>query len=207
MAGTEDLLFHDVTFTIFTGPTISSDEEQRVRTTATGQLSISKMLTGSSQLIHLLTKDGATYISRNEDGSIDGVKRHTHIVTGDIEFPEYSRALDYNVHVVRPSWVETSYEKGRQTQPRQHSPDPSMFFREVIVSCADLPEGDKDAIIAGTLALGGLYSAPLTKLVTHVVAMDMHNDKCRTIQAKNLTCKIVLPHWYAWDHLHFVTKD
>jgi hypothetical protein len=31
MAGTEDLLFHDVTFTIFTGPTISSDEEQRVR--------------------------------------------------------------------------------------------------------------------------------------------------------------------------------
>ena len=31
MAGAEDLLFHDVTFTIFTGPTISSDEEQRVR--------------------------------------------------------------------------------------------------------------------------------------------------------------------------------
>jgi hypothetical protein len=30
MAAAEDLLFHDVTFTIFTGPTISSDEEQRV---------------------------------------------------------------------------------------------------------------------------------------------------------------------------------
>ena len=71
-----------------------------------------------------------------------------------------------------------------------------MFFREVIVSCADLPEGDKDAIIAGTLALGGLYSAPLTKLVTHVVAMDTDNDKCRTVQAKNLACKMVLPHWY-----------
>ncbi|KAI4717523.1 hypothetical protein E4T48_06320 [Aureobasidium sp. EXF-10727] len=176
MAGAEDLLFHDVVFTIFTGPTIDSDQEER--------------------LINLLTNNGATYIPRKEDGSIDQVVRHTHIVTGDIEFPEYNRALECNVHVVRPSWVESSYEKGRQTQPRQHSPDPSMFFREVIVSCADLPEGDKDAIIAGTLALGGLYSAPLTKLVTHVVAMDMHNDKCRTVEAKNLACKIVLPHWF-----------
>jgi hypothetical protein len=133
MAAAEDLLFHDVTFTIFTGPTISSDEEQRVRKPRLGHILYYKTLTSDSQLIHLLTKDGATYIPRNEDGSLDGVKRHTHIVTGDIEFPEYSRALDYNVHVVRPSWVETSYEKGRQTQPRQHSPDPSMCFREVIV--------------------------------------------------------------------------
>lgn len=31
MAGAEDLLFHDVVFTIFTGPTISSDQEERVR--------------------------------------------------------------------------------------------------------------------------------------------------------------------------------
>ncbi|KAG9699005.1 hypothetical protein KCU95_g3078, partial [Aureobasidium melanogenum] len=176
MAGAEDHLFHDVVFTIFSGPTIGPDQEER--------------------LIHLLTNNGATYIPRKEDGAIDQLIRHTHIVTGDIEFPEYSRALEYNVHVVRPSWVESSYEKGRQTQPRQHSPDPSMFFREVIVSCADLPEGDKDAIIAGTLALGGLYSAPLTKLVTHVVAMDTNNDKCRTVQAKNLACKMVLPHWF-----------
>lgn len=71
-----------------------------------------------------------------------------------------------------------------------------MFLRSVIVSCARLPEGDKDAIVAGTLALGGLYSAPLTKLVTHVVALDMDDEKCRTVQAKRLDCKIVLPHWY-----------
>ena len=150
--------------------------------------------------MHLLTKDGATFIPRREDGSINNIAGHTHVITDDIDFLEYSRALEYNVHVVRPSWVISSHEKGRQTQPRQHSPDPSMFFREVIVSCADLPEGDKDAIIAGTLALGGLYSAPLTKLVTHVVSMDMHNDKCRTVEAKQLACKIVLPHWYGIRH-------
>ncbi|KAI5251110.1 hypothetical protein E4T42_04593, partial [Aureobasidium subglaciale] len=160
------------------------------------QAGLLKTLTARQQLIQILTHKGATFIPRREDGSINNITRHTHIITGDIEFPEYSKALDYNIHVVRPSWVESSFEKGRQTQARQHSPDPSMFFREVIVSCAELPEGDKDAIIAGTLALGGLYSAPLTKLVTHVVALDMHNDKCRTVQAKDLACKIVLPHWF-----------
>lgn len=144
-----------------------------------------------------MTENGATFEPRRDDGSINNIAGHSHIITCDVDFPEYNRALDYNIHVVRPSWVYTSYEKSKQTQPRQHSPDPSMFFREAIVSCADLPEGDKDAIIAGTLALGGLYSAPLTKLVTHVVAMDMHNDKCRTVKGKALSCKIVLPHWYA----------
>ncbi|THY24010.1 hypothetical protein D6D01_05760 [Aureobasidium pullulans] len=172
----EDRLFHGVTFTILSGTTITPEREE--------------------WYMHLLTKDGATFIPRREDGSINNIAGHTHIITDDIDFPEYGRALEYNVHVVRPSWVISSHEKGRQTQPRQHSPDPSMFFREVIVSCADLPEGDKDAIIAGTLALGGLYSAPLTKLVTHVVSMDMHNDKCRTVEAKQLACKIVLPHWF-----------
>lgn len=31
MAGAEDLLFHDVVFTIFSGPTIGPDQEERVR--------------------------------------------------------------------------------------------------------------------------------------------------------------------------------
>lgn len=73
-----------------------------------------------------------------------------------------------------------------------------MFFSQVIVSCADLPEGDKDAIISGVLAMGGLYSSPLTKLVTHVVTLSTDNDKCRLARERMPGCKIVLPHWYDW---------
>ena len=72
-----------------------------------------------------------------------------------------------------------------------------MFLSQVVLSCGDLPEGDKDAIIAGVLAMGGLYSSPLTKLVTHVVTLDPDNKKCLLAMDKMPDCKIVLPHWYA----------
>lgn len=73
-----------------------------------------------------------------------------------------------------------------------------MFMSQVVLSCADLPEGDKDAIIAGVLAMGGLYSSPLTKLVTHIVTLTTENDKCKLAGNRMPDCKIVLPHWYAW---------
>ena len=86
--------------------------------------------------------------------------------------------------------------KGRLAQTRQHSPDPSQFFHDVVVSCADVPDGDQDAIIAGVIALGGQYSSPLSKLVTHIVTNDLDNDKCNFAMEKPLKCKIVLPHWF-----------
>ena len=65
-----------------------------------------------------------------------------------------------------------------------------------MVSIAGLPEGDKDAVIAGIIALGGMHSSPLTKLVTHVVALDMTSQKVQLAQERQLSCKIVLPHWF-----------
>lgn len=44
--------------------------------------------------------------------------------------------------------------------------------------------------------MGGLYSSPLTKLVTHVVSMSMDHDKCRIVKGKKLDAQIVLPHWF-----------
>ena len=88
-------------------------------------------------------------------------------------------------------------DKKRQSQTRQHSPDPAMFFSQVVLSCGDLPEGDKDAIIAGVLAMGGLYSSPLTKLVTHIATLTTNNEKCSLAAEKMPKCNIVLPHWYA----------
>lgn len=65
-----------------------------------------------------------------------------------------------------------------------------------MLTCADLPEGDKDAITAGVMALGGLVSGPLSRLVTHVVTMSMEHPKCEMVGERKLDCKIVAPHWF-----------
>ena len=103
------------------------------------------------------------------------------------------------IHVVKPSWIDHSLEKQKHANPRQYSPDPSFFMTDVVVTCADIPEGDKEAIAGGLLAFGGLYSDNINRQVTHIVALNMNNDKCNIAKAKSLRCKIVLPHWYVDD--------
>ncbi len=67
----------------------------------------------------------------------------------------------------------------------------------MVITCAeDIPQGDKDAIIGGIFAMGGQYSAVLTKMVTHVVALTMDNPHCKLVVEKKLRCKAVLPHWF-----------
>ena len=85
--------------------------------------------------------------------------------------------------------------KNRVANPRQYSPDPRLFYSGMVVCCVDLPQGDSDAIIGGVLAMGGLYSSAVTKMVTHIVALTTENDKCQVALSKGLKCKIVLPHW------------
>ena len=97
--------------------------------------------------------------------------------------------------VVMPKWVDDSLAKRKLANPRSYSPDPRLFFAGLQVCTADLPEGDKDAIIGGVLAMGGLYSGSLTRLVTHLVALDMNAPACQMVTAGGLPCKIVLPHW------------
>lgn len=67
---------------------------------------------------------------------------------------------------------------------------------DVVATCADLPEGDKDAIAGGILAMGGNHSAKLTTQVTHVVALSMDNEKAEQVVKHNLNIRIVLPHWF-----------
>lgn len=145
----------------------------------------------------LLQNDGGRYVPLSESNQkIQQLEELTHIVSTDIDFPQYTAALENGIHVVKPSWVIVSANKGKQAQPRQHSPDPSQYFHDVVVTTADLPEGDKDAIIAGVIALGGQYSGPLSKLVTHIVTSSLDHEKCRVAQEKHTKCKIVLPHWF-----------
>jgi hypothetical protein len=87
-------------------------------------------------------------------------------------------------------------DKGKQSNPRQFSPDRNLIMSDVIVCCAEIPEGDKEAIAGGCLAMGGLYGDNLSKLTTHLIALTVDDERCQRAVMKNLRCKIVLPHWF-----------
>ena len=141
-------------------------------------------------------ENGAVEHSPPSDHGKVHVNGLTHIISPTIDFEGYEAADSRMTAVVKPSWVETSILKNRLANPKSHSPDPRLFFSGLVVCTADLPEGDKDAIIGGVLAMGGLYSGAISKLVTHIVALDMEPQACKVAVSKNLKCKIVLPHWY-----------
>ena len=152
---------------------------------------------GRTQLEDIVTSKGGQVIPpRQDDEQIDNLDGVTHIVSTHIDFPQYNAALEDGINIVKPSWVIQSLNKGKVAQPRQHSPDPCQYFQDVVVTFGELPESDQDAIIAGVMALGGQHSSPLSKLVTHVVTTTDENEKCRIVRDRNLSCKIVLPHWF-----------
>ena len=145
----------------------------------------------------MLTENGASHVPlRDADHQIANILDVTHIVTTSIDFPQYHAALENGVAIVKPSWVLSSVNRRRTAATRQHNPDPSQYMQDVVVTTAGLPEGDMETIIAGVIALGGMHSPPLSKLVTHIVALNTDNDKCRAAKQNELSCYIVLPHWF-----------
>ncbi|KAK8034612.1 hypothetical protein PG993_009607 [Apiospora rasikravindrae] len=141
------------------------------------------------------TKYGAEVIEPKRDGSLP-LAAATHIISNNIDFPQYTEATSMMIPVIKSSWIQASLRKNKQAQPRPHSPDPRMIFSDVVLSCADIPESDKESIIGATMAMGGTESSNLTKLVTHICALSMDHPKCQMARDKGLKCKIVLPHWF-----------
>lgn len=186
-------IFFGITYTIIPSEKITEQHAAEVRP-ASFFCEI-EVLT-DTQLRDALYNNGARYTPLTEDGAIDELDQHTHIISTHIDFPEYEAALDYNCHVVKPSWVEQSLIKRRLVQARQHSPDPALIFQDVIVTFGDLPQGDKDAITAGVIAMGGMYSPAMTKLVTHVVTLTEISDKVNIVKKMKLPTRVVLPHWF-----------
>jgi hypothetical protein len=127
-------------------------------------------------------------------GKLD-VARVTHVIAATSDFSDYPAACDAMVSVVKPEWVATSLARNKRAQVRPYSPDPRLFFAGVTVCCADIPPGDRDAIIGGVVAMGGQYSGNLTAQVTHIVALTEQHEKCQQAIQRRLKCTIVLPHW------------
>lgn len=99
------------------------------------------------------------------------------------------------VNVVTPAWVTSSLLKNRLSPLRPFTPDPKLIFSGITITTADLPTGDKDAIIGAVMAMGGQETSSLTKTVTHIVALSQENAKCAQALEKQMKCKFVLPHW------------
>ncbi|PNS19969.1 BRCT-containing protein 1 [Sphaceloma murrayae] len=148
------------------------------------------------ELEKLILDNSGTISPLKKDGSLESVSKISHVLASSADWPEYQSTIDNGAHVVKPSWIYQSIAKGRRVAVRQHSPDPALIFQDVIITFGDLPSGDKDAITAGVLAMGGLYSSSLTKLVTHVVSLSEESEKIRIVKTMNLPTKVVLPHWF-----------
>ncbi|KAI9758141.1 MAG: hypothetical protein M4579_003173 [Chaenotheca gracillima] len=188
-----EALFSSVRFSVVRSEDLTEDRAREVK--SQGPQSPETLLTWS-QLIASMEKDGGQYHPPSSATGKIIVEEITHIISSISDFPEYLAATEALVSVVRPAWVIGSQSKRRLATTRQYNPDPQLFFGGVTITCADLPSGDKEAIIGGVIAMGGQYSASLSKMVTHIVALTEDNDPCKIAKAKGLKCKIVLPHWF-----------
>ncbi|KAL9094331.1 MAG: hypothetical protein Q9165_003472 [Trypethelium subeluteriae] len=150
----------------------------------------------SVKIIRTLEDNGAEYVSSNKHGRLNEISLYTHIIATTSDFPDYDNAADSLIPVVTPTWIEHSLQKQKRSNTRNFTPDPSLFFSDVVLHCADIPEGDKEAITGGVLAMGGTYSANLSGAVTHIVALTEDNSECERAKDKNLPCMVVLPHWF-----------
>ncbi|KAI5952018.1 ESC4 [Candida jiufengensis] len=150
------------------------------------------------------------YIKDEFDNSINYMDPPiiTHIITNSIEFIEYSQALKSMIPIITPDWLYNSLDANYLLPIKSFNPDPSYFFKNCFICCADnLPQGDKELIYSGIKAFGGNYLDILTKHTTHLISMDMTNEKAIVVSSmipdkdnkdpiSNI--KIVLPHWI--DH-------
>ncbi|KAI1473254.1 BRCT-containing protein [Daldinia caldariorum] len=148
-----------------------------------------------NELSGSIDKFGGSVLAAKRDGSLP-LSQVTHVIANSIDFPQYTEATAMMIPVVKSKWITASLAKGRQAQIRPFTPDPRMIFSDVVLSCADIPPTDKEAIVGATMAMGGMDSESVTKLTTHICALSMDHPKCQLATEKKLKCKIVLPHWF-----------
>lgn len=166
-----------------------------VDTGETGHYSVAWMKSLTSR------NGGRSTIKTPQDsaGTID-TQRISHIISATYDFAEYARAAELMVPVTSPQWLEDSELAHQRRNYRLYSPVPLPFMDRVVVCISDnLPEGDREMMYAGVRAFGGQYLDALSRYTTHLVAVDLSNNKsvvAANIKKKEgLEIKIVLPHW------------
>ncbi|KAF2637016.1 hypothetical protein P280DRAFT_472531 [Massarina eburnea CBS 473.64] len=149
------------------------------------------------ELTHNIESSGGTVFPFDASaGRLKNLQEILYIVTATTDFPDYYRALDLMINVVKPTFIDACLDSGKLKNPRSYNPDSALFMSEVVVCCGDIPEGDQDAIAGGVIAMGGQCSTGLSKTTTHLVALSMDEKRCVIVKQKKLNVRIVLPHWF-----------
>ncbi len=193
-------LFANISFSILPGKTLKADKIEEVRRF---QYVHRCPATDLVQLTTRIEASGGAYVPLIPETGRIALDKVSHIISISSDFPDYHAASDALIPVVKPEWVTASLFREKLAQIRPYSPDPRLFFAGVTVTCADLPSGDKDAVIAGVVAMGGQYSGILTRQVTHIVALTDQHEKCQQAISRRLPCTIVLPHWWVLRIMYF----
>lgn len=169
----------------------------------------SDKLTQDQELVKLLTANRAFNIYVKDE--FDNSKNYmdppliTHIITETINFIEYNQGVNSMVPIVTTSWVYDSINFQKLQSLRTYNPNPNYFLKDCFICCCDnLPSGDKELIYGAVSAFGGGYVDTITKYTTHLIALDVVNEKAVVAASvaksgsQRGDIKIVLPHWI--DH-------
>ncbi|KAG6010696.1 hypothetical protein E4U21_005195 [Claviceps maximensis] len=148
-----------------------------------------------NELSNVIQDNGGAICEPRRNGTIP-IEKVTHIVSNTINFEQYVESQAIMIPVVSDKWIASSVMRRKTTQVRPFSPDPRMIFREIVVTCADLPQTDKESILGAIMALGGQESKDASRLTTHICALSMDAPKVDAAMNKGFTGKVVLPHWF-----------
>lgn len=185
-------LFGDVSFTIIP----NGLSEDRINQVSATRGNVTHELTHSKLQDDIAAANGTIIPFDAAKGRIVRLDETNYIISGTSDFPDYYRALDLMKHVVKPAWVDQSLKGNKTKNPRTYSPDPALFMSNVIICCGNLPTGDKEAIQGGVLAMGGQFTEQLSKTVTHLISLDLDDQRCQLAISKRLNLTILLPHWF-----------
>ncbi|KAM9898788.1 hypothetical protein OXX79_006104 [Metschnikowia pulcherrima] len=155
-----------------------------------------------SQIKVLITENGGVCETRTRSASSGATEklRIHHIITRTTDFAEFAAASDLMIPITTPQWLTDSVSQGQKRNYRLYMPEPVPFMDKVVLCIADnVAQGDKEIMYAGVRAFGGQFLDALSRYTTHLVAMDLSNNKsvvAANIRKKeSLEVKIVLPHW------------
>ncbi|KAG0275025.1 hypothetical protein BGZ95_009256 [Linnemannia exigua] len=121
----------------------------------------------------------------------------THIISENLDIPDYKHAVARGIHIVTPEWVRRSIRTNMLQDPYGFSADPKMIFSGLCMATTGLPDYDRQVICAALDTFGGTYSATINTTVTHLIALAPSGAKYDYVSAHpELNIKIVLPHWF-----------
>lgn len=153
-------------------------------------------------VVLLIEKNGgeAHVIQDNDTLEPKTIQNTDHVITTTYEFHDFAAFEDLLIPITSPEWLEDSVLASQKKNFRLYLPVPLPFMDKVVACIADnLPEGDKEVMYAGVKAFGGLYLDALLRYTTHLIAVDLSNNKSvvasNVKKQEDLEIKIVLPHW------------